>query len=41
VQRVRGQSVLVCSSDRALSELLALNLVRSGFGVRQEPWAVS
>jgi DNA-binding response OmpR family regulator len=41
VQRVREQSVLVCSSDLPLSDLLALNLERSGFGVRQEAWAVS
>jgi DNA-binding response OmpR family regulator len=38
-QRVRGQRVLVCSSDPALSDLLALNLERSGFGVQQLAWA--
>ena len=31
--------VLVCSTDAALSDLLARNLARRGFRARQEAWA--
>jgi DNA-binding response OmpR family regulator len=31
-------SVLICSVDQVLSDLVAWNLVRRGFSPRQEPW---